>query len=335
MRVTRLRCEHREDMPCIDSRAPRLSWTLEADGRDSARARYRILVRRARRARHRAWHAVGQRARRVLAHGRRRLRRAAAARASELAWTVQVWDETGAPVRLERARALPHRASPRGAPSGSGATRPTARVDARPGRPARTRRERRACCGRLPPATHLRRPFAIDGAGAARHAVRHGARRWSSSSSTARASATRVLSPGWTDYRRADRVRRPRRHRARCARATTCSARSSATAGTPACVGMDRRARPGNHYGARARAAVRAAPRARGRQPRASSRSDERWTRRRTARSSTRDLLMGERYDARRELGAGRAGLPTTLRPVATTRATTSGSCPSARSRCA
>jgi alpha-L-rhamnosidase len=44
MRVTGLRCEHREDVPCLDDPAPRLGWTLEADGRDRRQSAYQVLV---------------------------------------------------------------------------------------------------------------------------------------------------------------------------------------------------------------------------------------------------------------------------------------------------
>src|SRR4051794_21734458 len=41
MRAVGLRCEHREDVPCIDDPAPRLSWALEDGTRQTA---YRIRV---------------------------------------------------------------------------------------------------------------------------------------------------------------------------------------------------------------------------------------------------------------------------------------------------
>lgn len=44
MIATRLRCEHREDLPLIDTAAPRFGWTLEADGRDRRQSAYRIIV---------------------------------------------------------------------------------------------------------------------------------------------------------------------------------------------------------------------------------------------------------------------------------------------------
>ena len=36
MRAAGLRCEHREDIPCIDDPAPRLSWSLEGGQRQTA-----------------------------------------------------------------------------------------------------------------------------------------------------------------------------------------------------------------------------------------------------------------------------------------------------------
>jgi alpha-L-rhamnosidase len=39
-----LRCEHRRDVPCVDDRAPRLSWALESTERDKRQTAYRILV---------------------------------------------------------------------------------------------------------------------------------------------------------------------------------------------------------------------------------------------------------------------------------------------------
>jgi alpha-L-rhamnosidase len=44
MQATQLRCEHREDTPCIDTPAPRFSWTLQAPGRDRRQTGYRIVV---------------------------------------------------------------------------------------------------------------------------------------------------------------------------------------------------------------------------------------------------------------------------------------------------
>ena len=44
MRAVRLRCEHREDTPCIDDPAPRLSWQLESDGVDQRQTGYHLVV---------------------------------------------------------------------------------------------------------------------------------------------------------------------------------------------------------------------------------------------------------------------------------------------------
>src|SRR3954469_3790002 len=43
MRPVRLRCEHREDAPCIDTPAPRLSWALESDRRGTRQTAYERL----------------------------------------------------------------------------------------------------------------------------------------------------------------------------------------------------------------------------------------------------------------------------------------------------
>src|SRR3954447_19793960 len=44
MRAVGLRCEHREDTPCVDDPAPRLSWRLESDENDQRQTGYRIVV---------------------------------------------------------------------------------------------------------------------------------------------------------------------------------------------------------------------------------------------------------------------------------------------------
>ena len=42
MRAVGLRCEHREDIPCIDDPAPRLGWQLESEEADQRQTGYRI-----------------------------------------------------------------------------------------------------------------------------------------------------------------------------------------------------------------------------------------------------------------------------------------------------
>ncbi|WP_442880754.1 family 78 glycoside hydrolase catalytic domain [Aeromicrobium sp.] len=44
MQPSRLRCEHREDVPCVDTPAPRFAWTLNADGRNRRQTAYQIRV---------------------------------------------------------------------------------------------------------------------------------------------------------------------------------------------------------------------------------------------------------------------------------------------------
>ena len=137
--------------------------------------------------------------------------------------------------------------------------------------------------------------------GAARDAVRDRARRGRARSSTARASATPCSRPaGRTTATRIEyaahdvtELLRDGRERARRDRRRRLVRRLRRLRPAPA----------GQPLRPRARAAVRAAPRARGRHARRSSRPTR-------AGSATTgplvysDLLMGERYDARRELGA-------------------------------
>ena len=218
--------------------------------------------------------------------------------ASELQWRVRVWDETGAesewsePARFRTALGRVDRRVDRAATAIHDPAVPVPGTDeeldetdfadaapvAVPVPAARVHGRRRR---------------------AARDAVRDGARRGRARAQRhprrrrgARARLDRLP--------RAHRVRRARRHRRCCATARTRSARSSATAGTPGFVGFDAR-RPGNHYG---------------REPellcelhlehadgtREIVASDARW-RATTGPLVYSDLLMGERYDARRELG--------------------------------
>jgi alpha-L-rhamnosidase len=44
MRAVGLRCEHRQDTPCIDDPAPRLSWQLESEEADQRQTGYRVVV---------------------------------------------------------------------------------------------------------------------------------------------------------------------------------------------------------------------------------------------------------------------------------------------------
>ena len=111
MRPVRLSCEHREDVPCIDTPAPRLSWALEGGVRQTA---YRVRVDPG------LWDSGKVASDRSLdvAYAGRDLPPAA-----EFAWTVEVWDEDDMPsVPASPPASAPARR--RGAPSGSAATGP-------------------------------------------------------------------------------------------------------------------------------------------------------------------------------------------------------------------
>ena len=90
MHAIRLRCEHREDVPCIDAPAPRLSWALESGERDKRQTAYRIRVAEGEDT---LWDSgrVASPATVDVAYAGRPLPPRA-----EFAWSVQVWDEAGA-----------------------------------------------------------------------------------------------------------------------------------------------------------------------------------------------------------------------------------------------
>ena len=85
LRAVHLRCEQREDVPCVDDPAPRLGWALESAGHDKRQTAYRIRVD--------GWWDSGkvESANSVdIAYAGRPLPAAA-----ECVWAVQVWDEAG------------------------------------------------------------------------------------------------------------------------------------------------------------------------------------------------------------------------------------------------
>src|SRR4051794_30183584 len=98
MLAVALRCEHREDVPCVDDPAPRLGWALESAQPNKRQQAYRILVAR----------RPGE-----LAAERGTLWDSGPVPSSdtieipyagpplppagEYAWAVRVWDEAGAP----------------------------------------------------------------------------------------------------------------------------------------------------------------------------------------------------------------------------------------------
>jgi alpha-L-rhamnosidase len=91
MRPVELRCEHRQDVPCLDEPAPRLSWALESTERAKRQTGYRVVV----------WHGdvplwdsgriESASSVDVVYAGR------ALPPAIECWWKVQVWDEAGEP----------------------------------------------------------------------------------------------------------------------------------------------------------------------------------------------------------------------------------------------
>jgi alpha-L-rhamnosidase len=96
MQAVSLRCEHREDIPCVDAVAPRLGWALESSQRGARQTEYRILV---------AGRDGDLAAERGTLWDSGRVRSARSVDipyagrplppAAECVWTVQVWDATG------------------------------------------------------------------------------------------------------------------------------------------------------------------------------------------------------------------------------------------------
>src|SRR5213593_1572384 len=84
MKAIALRCEHREDVPCVDDPAPRLSWALDGGRRQTA---YRIRVGD-------VWDSgrVSSADTLAISYGGRPL-----PPGRLLEWRVQVWDEHGEP----------------------------------------------------------------------------------------------------------------------------------------------------------------------------------------------------------------------------------------------
>ncbi len=102
MRAVGLRCEHRDDTPCVDDPHPRLSWWLEDGERQTA---YRVRVGT-------LWDSGRIESAQTVdvPYGGPPLPAAA-----ELAWTVEVWEGGASEVSAEP------RASARDPPSGRGA----------------------------------------------------------------------------------------------------------------------------------------------------------------------------------------------------------------------
>jgi alpha-L-rhamnosidase len=283
MQAISLRCEHREDTPCVDHPAPRLSWALTGGERQTA---YRIRVAE-------AWDSGRVASARSvdvpyggppLAPGR------------EWAWRVQVWDEAGEPGPWsEPARFR------------TGLAEWTAQWISRdpvhdPAMPVPGTDdeldESDLMMRRLPGCPYLRRRFSLDGelARATLYATARGVYELELNGERV---GDAVLAPGWTDYRR--RIEYAVHDvTALLRRGENVIAATLGDGWYAGFVGFDAR-RPGNHYG---------------RDPellcelhveladgsRTVVAGDERWE---AAYGPLvySDPLMGERYDARREPG--------------------------------
>ena len=304
MRAVGLRCEHREDTPCIDDPAPRLSWQLESDGVDQRQTGYHLVVEQtATRCGTAGWSRLGVR--------RRRLRRSPASRRSAVHVARPVRDRTTAcPTgAIPRASAS---VSPRG-PRLDHARSPRRPGGARPGRPRGWTRRRDArpasALPVLPPAT-----FELARATwRARRCTPRRAGVLELELNGARVGDA-VLSPGWTDYRARIEYADARRDRAAAQGRRTCSARCWATAGTP-----------GWSASTRVAAAITTAASSSccasctSSTPTASREvvASDAAGRRPTGPLVYSDLLMGERCDARREPGPWRPGADPGARHIA------------------
>jgi alpha-L-rhamnosidase len=199
MQVVGLRCEHREDVPCIDAPAPRLSWTLASEAADKRQTAYRVLVADdpddLTAERGTLWDSgkVGSAASVDVVYAGRPL-----PPAGEFVWCVRVWDEDDAasdwsrPARFRtglsawRAKWIgrdpahdPGMSVP-GTDHELDATDPMMR--------------------RLPPCPYLRRTFAV--AGPLRRATLYAtARGVCELELNGQRVGDAVLAPGWTDYR--------------------------------------------------------------------------------------------------------------------------------------
>jgi alpha-L-rhamnosidase len=286
MRPVHLRCEQREDVPCIDTPAPRLSWSLEGGKRQTA---YRLLVGETEPGS--LWDSgrVPSADTLDVPYAGRKLPPAA-----ELVWQVQVWDEQGeasSPSEPARFRTGPDawRAQWIGRDH---VHDPTMLAPADDDAPDKLLRRLLAC-------PVLRRPFTL--AGSIRRATLYATARGvlELELNGARVGDAR-LAPGWTDYR----VRLEY-----AAHDVTAMLRQGenvlgAILGPgwyAGFVGMNP-LRPGNHYGRdpallcelhleREDGSVEVIA------------SDAAW-RATTGPIDYSDMLVGERYDARRELGA-------------------------------
>jgi alpha-L-rhamnosidase len=296
MHAVALRCEHREDIPCVDDPAPRFGWALESDAPDDRQTAFRVLV--AERAEDLAeergtlWDSgrVASADTIGVPYAGRPL-----PPAGELAWSVQVWDAGGAASGWSE----PARFRTGPAPwTGTWIARDPAHDPAMP--VPGTDKELDPTdflMRRLRPSPHFRRAFRLDRAirRATLYATARGVLELELNGARV---GDAVLAPGWTDYDK--RIEYAAHDVTGLVHAGENVLGAIVGDGWYAgFVGMDPR-RPGNHYG---------------RDPqllcelhlehedgtRTVVATDGSW------RASTgpivySDMLMGERYDARKEL---------------------------------
>jgi alpha-L-rhamnosidase len=287
MRATALRCEHREDTPCVDDPAPRLGWVPAGGERQTA---YRIEVR------HRGeilWDTG-----RVASARTHDVEYAGAPLppASELEWRVQLWDERGEPGPWSEPARFRTGLSQwtaqwirRDRVDDPAVPVPGEELEPDDGDPL---------LRRLPPCPYLRRAFAVSAA-VARATLYATARGVLELELNGHRVGDAVLAPGWTDY--AQRIEY-------AAHDVTALVREGenvlgAILGDgwyAGMIGFDPR-RAGNHYGTEPELLCELHLD----HPDGSKTvvcSDGAW-RATTGPLVYSDLLMGERYDARRELG--------------------------------
>ena len=296
MEVTTLRCEHRTDVPCVDDPAPRLGWTLRAGRRGARQSAYRILVAHTeedvRAERGTLWDSgrVASSQTVDVAYAGRPL-----PAASECVWAVQAWDETGA------ATAWSAPARFRTALDGWRAEWIGRDAADDPGIEVPTEETRGHDAARLnlAPCPHLRREFTVGGP--IRRALLYAtARGLVEMRLNGERVGDAVLAPGWTDYRR--RIEYAVHDVTALLREGPNALGAILGDGWYAgYVGFDPKHRA-MHYG-RAPELLCELHVEHADGSRAIVCSDRSW-RATTGPIAYSDLLMGERYDARAELGA-------------------------------
>ena len=293
MRPIDLRCEHRRDVPCVDDPAPRLSWTLESSGRAKRQSAYQVVVSLEDAQLWDSGRVESPSSVDVVYAGR------ALPPASDCRWRVRVWDEAGEPSPWSEPACF--RTALR-----EWSAQWISRDDADdPGVPVPESQSERAgdiMLERCRPAPFLRREFAVERP--VRRAMLYAtARGLVELHLNGARVGDAVLAPGWTDYRK--RIEYAA-HDVTDLLADGSNVLSAILGDGwySGFVGMDLK-RAGAHYGTHPELLCELhLEYADG--VREVVASDERW-RATTGPIRYSDLLHGEHYDARRELGDWRA----------------------------